>query len=114
MSSYTTTDMFGRPHVVRSNGRWGTDMDRAQVVLEADEGCRNNQTEALFVYWLMYDLDIIQAFVEPDKHDAMIAAARLLTPAKTVLNRVQDCQRTHEHLAPSPDVAERRGKGAGW
>ncbi len=101
-------DLFGGSAVIRQ----GTDADRVKHILDSDEGCRNNQNETIFVYWLTHQLDIIQEFVEPDKHDAMVRAARKLKPAKTVINRQQDLQRLHDHLAPSPDVAEQRQRQA--
>ena len=111
MSYVVVRDFFGRERVCRSNGGRCTDMDRVQLIMEGDERARNCDNVAVISYWLTHDLDIIQEFVEPHRHEAMIKAASRLTPAKTIINRAQDCRRKHDHLAPSPDVAERRGAG---
>ena len=87
----------------------GTIMDRIRYLMEGDEGCRNDDMEMLAALWMEDGLDHV---LPPEFHEPVVSfLVSKATNAKTALNRRQDLQRLHAHLAPSPDVAERRGKG---
>jgi len=87
----------------------GTQMDRLRCIMESDETYRNDDMETLVALWMDEGLQYI---IPADCHDKftsfMVSKA---TPAKSGLNRIQDLRRLFTHLAPSPDVAERRGRG---
>lgn len=108
--TYTTTDIFGRQRVISRSGRTGSTKDRVQYLLEGDEGVRNSCNEMLILLWLMDGLD---NEIPPECHDRVVRfVVEKATNAKSALNRYQDLQRLHDHLAPSPDVAEQRQRQA--
>ena len=85
-----------------------TIMDRIQSLMENDEGCRNDDMEMLTALWME---DGLQYIIPHEYHDALVSfLVTKATNAKTALNRRQDLQRMMAHLAPSPDVAEKRGQ----
>ena len=87
-----------------------TIMDRIRCLMEGDEGCRNDDMEMLAALWME---DGMQYVIPPEHHDALVVfLTTKATKAKTALNRRQQLQANPSlsHLAPSPDVAERRGK----
>ena len=87
----------------------GTVQDRIRGLMESDEGCRNDDMEMLAQLWMQ---DGMQYVIPVDYHEALVSfLVTKATNAKTALNRRQDLCRLFTHLAPSPDVAERRGKG---
>ena len=87
----------------------GTQMGRLRCIMESDEGCRNNDMETIVIYWMDEGLRYI---LDPAEHDKFVSyMATEATPAKSLLNRIQDNRRLFSHLAPSPDVAEKRGRG---
>ena len=89
----------------------GTQMDRLRCIMESDEGCRNNDMETLVVLWMQEGLRYILA---PEEHDKFVSwMVTEATPAKSGLNRIQDLRRLFSHLAPSPDVAEKRNRKGG-
>ena len=88
-----------------------TIMDRIRCLMESDEDCRNDDMEMLAALWME---DGMQYVIPPEFHEPLVSfLTTTATNAKTALNRRQDLQREPalSHLAPSPDVAERRGKG---
>jgi len=88
-----------------------TIMDRIRCLMEGDEGCRNYLMEMLAALWMQ---DGLQYVIPPEYHDPVVSfLTGKATNAKTAINRWQDLQRDPHltHLAPSPDVAERRGRG---
>jgi len=89
----------------------GSQQDRIQSIMESDEGCRNYLMEMLWVLWMD---DGLQYLLTPEQHitvqDWFVKKA---TNAKSAINRWQDLQRLFTHLAPSPDVAEKRGRVQG-
>lgn len=96
-------DLFGHRTAL------GTIMDRIQSIMEADEGCRNDDMEMLAQLWMQDGLDHV---LPVELHEPFVSfLVSKATNAKTALNRRQDLQRLFEHLAPSPDVAEKRGVG---
>ena len=86
-----------------------TIMDRIRCLMESDEAARNSDMEMLAALWME---DGMQYVIPPEYHDRLVSfLVTKATNAKTALNRRQDLCRMFSHLAPSPDVAERRGKG---
>ena len=86
-----------------------TIQDRIKTLMESDEAARNNDMEMLAQLWME---DGMQYVIPPEFHDRLVSfLVSKATNAKTALNRRQDLQRLFSHLAPSPDVAEKRGKG---
>ena len=86
-----------------------TIQDRIKTLMESDEAARNNDMEMLAALWME---DGMQYVIPPEYHDALTSfLVSKATNAKTALNRRQDLCRMFSHLAPSPDVAEKRGKG---
>ncbi len=87
----------------------GTQMDRIQSLMEADEDCRNYLMEMLAQLWMD---DGLQYKLCTHCHEPFMSfMVTDATNAKSAINRMQDLQRLHAHLAPSPDVAEKRGRG---
>jgi hypothetical protein len=89
----------------------GSIQDRVRGLMEADEGCRNDDMEMLAQLWME---DGLEHVIPPEFHEPLVSfLVSKATNAKTALNRRQDLQREPglEHLAPSPDVAEKRGQG---
>ena len=98
-------DLFGHRMAL------GTIMDRIRYLMEGDEGCRNDDMEMLAQLWFQDGLDHV---LPPEFHEPFTSfLVSKATNAKTALNRRQDLQRLHAHLAPSADVAEKRGQGGG-
>ena len=86
-----------------------TIQDRIRCLMESDEGCRNDDMEMLAALWME---DGMQYIIPHEYHDALTSfLVTKATNAKTAINRAQDLRRLFTHLAPSPDVAERRGRG---
>ena len=86
-----------------------TIQDRIKALMENDEGCRNYLMEMLAQLWME---DGLQYIIPPEYHDPVVSfLTGRATNAKTAINRWQDLTRLFSHLAPSPDVAEKRGKG---
>ena len=86
-----------------------TTTDRVYCLMVADEGCRNYLMELLWTYWME---DGLRHLLYPEQHDVIGDwFTTKATNAKSLINRWQDHQRNSPHLAPSPDVAERRGRG---
>ena len=85
-----------------------TIQDRIKALMENDEDCRNDDMEMLVQLWFE---DGLQYVIPPEFHDALASfLVTKATNAKTALNRRQDLCRLFTHLAPSPDVAEKRGR----
>jgi len=85
-----------------------TIQDRIRTLMENDEAARNDDMEMLVQLWFE---DGLQYVIPPEYHDALTSfLVSKATNAKTALNRRQDLQRLFAHLAPSPDVAEKRGR----
>ena len=86
-----------------------TIQDRIKTLMESDEAARNSDMEMLAALWME---DGMQYVIPPEYHDRLVSfLVTKATNAKTALNRRQDLCRMFSHLAPSPDVAEKRGKG---
>jgi len=86
-----------------------TIQDRIRRLMESDEGARNDDMEMLVQLWME---DGLQYVIPPEFHDALTSfLVTRATNAKTAINRAQDLRRLFTHLAPSPDVAEKRGRG---
>ena len=86
-----------------------TIQDRIKTLMESDEAARNNDMEMLAALWME---DGMQYVIPPEYHDRLVSfLVTKATNAKTALNRRQDLCRMFSHLAPSPDVAEKSGKG---
>ena len=87
----------------------GSATDRVYWLMVQDEGCRNYLMELLWTAWME---DGILDFIPPERHDeATCWFTTKATNAKSLINRWQEYRRNSPHLAPSPDVAEKRGKG---
>ena len=85
-----------------------TIMDRIRCLMEADESCRNDDMEMLAALWME---DGLQYVVPPEFHDSVVSfLVTKATNAKTAINRRQQLQAMFTHLAPSPDVAEKRNR----
>ena len=85
-----------------------TIQDRIKTLMESDEAARNSDMEMLAALWME---DGMQYVIPPEYHDRLVSfLVTKATNAKTALNRRQDLCRMFSHLAPSPDVAEKRGK----
>ena len=86
-----------------------TIQDRIRALMENDEAARNDDMEMLVQLWME---DGLQYVIPPEFHDALTSfLVTRATNAKTAINRAQDLRRLFTHLAPSPDVAEKRGRG---
>ena len=86
----------------------GTIQDRIRCLMENDEGCRNDDMEMLAALWME---DGMRYVIPPEFHEPLVSfLTTTATNAKTALNRRQDLCRLFTHLAPSPDVAEKRGR----
>ena len=85
-----------------------TIQDRIRTLMENDEAARNDDMEMLAALWMQ---DGLQYVIPPEYHDRLVSfLVTKATNAKTALNRRQDLCRLFTHLAPSPDVAEKRGR----
>ena len=86
----------------------GTIMDRIRYLMEGDEGCINYLMEMLAQLWMD---DGLEHRLCVDCHEPFMSfMVTDATNAKTAINRWQDLQRLHAHLAPSADVAEKRNR----
>ena len=85
----------------------GSATDRVYWLMIEDEGCRNYLMELLWAAWAEEGL---LDFIYPEKHDEATSwFVSKATNAKSLINRWQEYRRKCAHLAPSADVAEKKG-----